>query len=337
MCRALLAAAMLALTAANVAMAQGPALNETVRMAAGGRAQVNFIPVTLADRLGYFKAEGLNVEVFDFQAGSKSVEALVAGNVDLVTGAYEHTLLMQHRGLHIQSLVLLARTYGGVIALSKEQAARYRSPQSLKGLRIGVSAPGSTMALILEVFLRKAGMSLDDVSVIAVGQSAGAVAAMKYGKLDAIVNPDPVITKLTNDGDAVPIVDTRTEQGAKELHDGYLASTAVLTTPAFIARRPAAAQAFTNAMVRTLVWLRTASVEDIMAHLPPEYFAGDRELYRQGLVANRRNYSEDGRVTDELANNTLAFVKAGPLADAGPLDLDKTRADIFVERALKLY
>ena len=78
----------------------------------GGRTQVNFIPLTLADRLGYFKAEGLNVEVFDYQAGSRSVEALVAGNVDLVTGAYEHTLLMQHRGAHIQALVLLARTTG---------------------------------------------------------------------------------------------------------------------------------------------------------------------------------------------------------------------------------
>ena len=331
----LIAAATLA--AMTPVSAQTAAPTETVRIAAGGRAQVNFIPLTLADRLGYFKAEGLNVEVFDYSAGSRSVEALVAGNVDLVTGAYEHTLLMQHRGVQIQAVVLLARTYGLVIALSKERAAKYRSPQDLKGLRIGVSAPGSTTALILEVFLRKAGMTLDDVSVIAVGQSSAAVAAMKYGKLDGIVNPDPVITKLVNDGDAVPIVDTRTEQGAKDLHGGYLASSAILTTPEFIARRPAAAQAFASAMVRTLIWLRTASVEDIMAQLPAEYFAGDRELYRQGLAANRRNYSQDGRITPQLAGNTLAFLRIGPLADAGPLDLARTYADTFVERALKLY
>jgi NitT/TauT family transport system substrate-binding protein len=244
---------------------------------------------------------------------------------------------MQHRGVHIQALVLLARTYGLVIALSKELAAKYRSPRDLKGLRIGVSAPGSTTALVLEVFLRKAGMTLDDVSVIAVGQSAAAVAAMKYGKIDGIVNPDPVSTKLVNDGDAVAILDSRTEQGAKDMHGGYLASSAVLTTPEFVARRPAAAQAFTNAMVRTLVWLRTASIEDIMAHLPPEYFAGDAALYRQALIANRRNYSEDGRITTELASNTLALLKIGPLADAGPLDLGRTHVDTFVERALKLY
>ena len=318
-------------------MAQAPMPVETVLVAAGGRAQVNFIPLTLAERLGYFKAEGLNVEVFDYQAGSRSVEALVAGNVDLVTGAYEHTLLMQHRGIEIQALVLLARTYGLVIALSKEQAAKYRSPRDLKGLRIGVSAPGSTTALVLEVFLRKAGMTLDDVSVIAVGQSAAAVAAMKYGKIDGIVNPDPVSTKLVNDGDAVVILDSRTEQGAAEMHGGYLASSAILTTPAFVARRPAAAQAFANAMVRTLIWLRTASVDDIIANLPLEYLAGDKDLYRQALVANRRNYSEDGRITTELAGNTLALLKIGPLANAGPLDLGRTHTDAFVERALKLY
>ena len=152
-------------------------------------------------------------------------------------------------------------------------------------------------------------MTLDDVSVISVGQSATAVAALKYGKIDGIVNPDPVITKLVNDGDAVAILDSRTEQGARDLHGGYLASSAILTTPEFVARRPATAQAFANAIVRTLMWLRTASVEDIMADLPPEYFAGDRELYRQALIANRRNYSEDGRITTELASNTLALLK----------------------------
>lgn len=343
MLRALFIGAFLSLAIPGLADAQalapakGPAPIETVRIAAGGRAQVNFIPLTLAERLGYFKAEGLNVEVFDYSAGSKSVEALVAGNVELVIGAYEHTLLMQHRGVHIQSLVLLARTHGLVIALSKEHAAKYRSPQDLKGLRIGVSAPGSTTALVLEVLLRKAGMTLDDVSVISVGQSSAAVAAMKYGKIDGISNPDPVITKLVNDGDAVPILDTRTEQGAKDLHGGYLASTAVLTTPQFVARRPAAAQAFANAMVRTLVWLRTASIEDIVANLPPEYFAGDKDLYRQALAANRRNYSEDGRITRELADQTLALLKVGPLANAGEFDLGKTHVDTFVERALKLY
>ena len=74
-----------------------------------------------------------------------------------------------------------------------------------------------------------------------------------------------------------------------------------------------------------------------MAHLPPEYFAGDGELYRQALIANRRNYSEDGRITAELASNTLALLRIGPLAGAGPLDLGRTHAETFVERALKLY
>src|ERR1044072_3001985 len=111
----------------------------------------------------------------------------------------------------------------------------------------------------------------------------------------------------------------------------------MLPPPGVTAGRPAPAEAFASAMVHTLIWLRTASVEDIMAQLPAEYFAGDRELYRQGLAANRRNYSQDGRITPQLAGNTLAFLRIGPLADAGPLDLARTYADPFVERALKLY
>jgi len=326
-------AVLLCLAALCPTAAQVQTPPQKITVAAGGKGQLNFLPLTLAEQLGYFKGAGVAVEVLDFQSGTKSVEALIGGSVDLLTGAYEHTLLMQRRNIRIVSLALLTKSYGAVIAVTKDNASSYKSPADLKGKNIGVSAPGSAMALALEIFLKKNGMSLDDVSVIAIGQSSGAIAAVKYGKVYAISNPDPVISKLLNDGDIVPIVDTRTEAGMKQLYGGYIAASAISTTPKFIAERPTAAQGFTTAIVQALKWMDKASTDDIMAKVPPEYYGQDKAGYRQALEAYRSNFSTDGRVTPELANNTFEMLKVGPLAKATNITMEGTYEASFVEKA----
>src|SRR6478672_11499333 len=64
----------------------------TVRVAVGGQTQFIYLPLTLADQLGYFKDEGLSVEISDLRGGSEALAALLGGSVDMVTGFYEHTI-----------------------------------------------------------------------------------------------------------------------------------------------------------------------------------------------------------------------------------------------------
>ena len=57
-----------------------------------------YLPLTLAERLGYFKEQGLDVTITDFGGGAKSLQSLIGGSADVVTGAYEHTIRMQVEG-----------------------------------------------------------------------------------------------------------------------------------------------------------------------------------------------------------------------------------------------
>ena len=43
---------------------------------------------------------------------------------------------------------------------------------------------------------------------------------------------------------------------------------------------PKTTQAFVNAISAALAWLAKASTDEIVAAVPPEYYAGDRALYR---------------------------------------------------------
>src|SRR5947208_4143628 len=116
--------------------AQGAIEKKEVHVAVGGKASFYYLPLTIAEQLGYFKDEGLNVQISDFAGGSQALRAVVGGSADVVSGAYEHTLNMQPKGQFLQCFVQQGRAPQIAIGIAK--AKTYRSPKDLKGLKIGV-------------------------------------------------------------------------------------------------------------------------------------------------------------------------------------------------------
>ena len=224
-----------------------------VKLGIGSKIQIPYLAVNIAEHKGYFKEQGLTIEFNDFGGGgSDSLKALVSGSVDFIAGAYEHTLYMQARGQAITSVALQNNSFGVVVALSKEKAATYKSPKDLVGLKIGVTAPGSSSALALSLLMSKDNLPADQISIVGVGAGNSALAMMKSGRLDGESNFDPVITRLVLDGDLVPVVDTRTKAGLDYLYGGPFAGSAISTTPDFIKSNPKTVQAFVNGMVESL-------------------------------------------------------------------------------------
>jgi NitT/TauT family transport system substrate-binding protein len=247
-----------------------------ISLAVGGKTLVAYLPLTIAERRGYFTKEGLHVTISDFKGGSKALEALVGGSADIVCGAYEHTLYMAAKGLSIKAVALQANSFGLVVGIQKDKAVSYHSLKDLKGMKIGVTGPGSASAIGLAMLLSKAGMTADDVSIIGVGGGAAAVAAVTTGKLDAIANFDPAISLLQRDNAIKTILDTRHEKDLGYLYGGPFAASAFYADARFIQRYPKTTQAFVNAVVAALTWMKTASTDDIVASVPPEYYAGDK-------------------------------------------------------------
>lgn len=75
----------------------------------GGQGVLYHLPLALADQLGYFKAEGLDVTVRDFSAGALALQAVQEGGADVCAGAFEHTIRQQVRGQSYRSLVVMGR------------------------------------------------------------------------------------------------------------------------------------------------------------------------------------------------------------------------------------
>jgi NitT/TauT family transport system substrate-binding protein len=305
----------------------------SLTLGVGGKPLLYYLPLTLAERLGYFKEQGLTVEINDFGGGAKSLQALIGGSVDAVTGAYEHTIRMQAKGQDIRAVIELGRYPGIVLAVRKEKAGAFKSAADLKGMKIGVTAPGSSTHLLVTYLMVKAGLKPDDASFIGVGGGASAVAAIQKGEIDALSHLDPVISKLES-LDAISIViDTRTTQGTTEVFGGTNPAAVLYFKKDFIDSNPNTVQALVNAFGKTLKWLESATPEQIADAVPEEFWLGDKALYVRAINATRETYSQTGKITPEGMKNALDLVATtDPEFKAAAIDLDKTVDGRFLEK-----
>ena len=321
------------------ALAQGKPEKSKVSIAVGGKAAFYYLPLTIAERLGYFKDEGLDVEISDFEGGSKALQAVVGGSADVVSGAWENTIDQQPKGLRLQGFALEGRYPMICLALSKAKGASYKSPKDLKGMKIGVSAPGSSTNRMVLRILAKEGLKADDVSIIGVGAGAGVVAAMTGGQIDAVSNLDPMIAKLEKMDAVVLIADTRTAKGTEEVFGSADMPAGALYAPiSFIQKNPNTVQALTNAMVRALLWIQKATPDDLVKTVPPEYLLGDKDVYIASFIKLKDAYSPDGLFTEAGAENTLKYLASfNPAIKPADIKLGQTFDNSYAQKALAKY
>jgi len=301
----------------------------------GGKPLLYYLPLTIAETRGFFREEGLQVETNDFGGGSRALQALLGGSVDLVTGAYEHTIRMQTKGQDVRAVLELGRFPGIVLAVKKEKAGQIKSAADLKGMKIGVTAPGSSTNFFVNFLMAKAGAKYQDASFIGVGTGLSAVAAIKKGEIDAISNLDPVISKLETDGDIVVMADTRTEAGTKAIFGGANPAAVVYMRNDFIERHPNTTQAIVNAFHKALRWIATASPDDIAKSVPETYYLGDRALYVRAVKASLETYSRDGIIRLDGMRSALGMLKEfdDELKNVRDEDLPRTFVERFARKA----
>ncbi|TFY99313.1 transporter substrate-binding domain-containing protein [Ramlibacter henchirensis] len=309
-----------------------------VVIAVGGKAAFYYLPLTIAEQLGYFRAEGLDVEIVDHASGPRALQALVAGSADVINGAYEHTINMQSRNHFVQSFVLMGRAPQIAVGVSTKSVPHYRAPADLRGRKIGVSAPGSSTNMVANLVLSRAGVKAHEVSYVGVGTSMGALSALRSGQIDAMSNTDPVMTMLEQRGEVKIISDTRTLKGTQDVFGGPMPAACFYANAEFVQKNPNTCQAMANAVVHALKWLQHAGPSDIIKTVPDAYLLGDRALYLASFNKVREAISLDGMLPEDGARTALRAVadfEAGIRPEK--IDLARTYTNEFARRAKEKF
>ena len=316
------------------ASAQDKPETPKVRLAVGGKPALFYLPLTVTERLGLFREQGLEVEISDFPGGARALQALVGGGADVVTGAFDHTIQMQAKQQPVTAVIQLGDFPGYVLAVLASKAQGYRSPADLKGFKIGVTAPGSSTQFMAQHLMVKHGLKRDDASFVGVGASASAVAAVRRGEIDAIVNVDPVISLLESENRIRVAADTRTLAGTREVFGGPYPAAVLYARRSFIDANPRTVQALVNALLGGLKWIANHSGDEVAGVMPAEYALGNSAIYRQSIQNSLPMYSRDGRFSREAAQTAYAVLRAfDPEIGSAPIDVAATYTNALVDKA----
>ncbi len=328
------ASALLAQTASQAPQADTPPSLGSLTIAVGGQGVLYHLPLALADQLGYFRAEGLDVSVRDFSAGAMALHAVQEGVADVCAGAFEHTIRQQLRGHAYRSLVLQGRAPQLALGVSVRALPRYQGLGDLAGRRVGVSSVGSSTHLAASLLLARAGMGPRDVVFVGVGSGASAMTALRTGQVHALCHADPLMTLLEQKGDVRIVGDLRSLKAAQEILGGAMPASCLYAPQAFVQKKAAQAQALANGMVHALKWLQTAAPADIVKTVPTGFLMGDRGVYLAAFERVRETYSTNGLMPDEGAATALRVLsRVHPELVDARVDLARTFTNDFVRKA----
>lgn len=332
------ALALASTAAASQAHAQAKPERPKLTLAVGGKAGLYYLPLTIAEQLGYFRAEGLDLDIVDLSSPARATQALLAGTADVASCAYEHIISLQARNQPLQAFVLQGRAPQAAFGVSNRSLPFYQSVADLKGRRIGVPGVEPLSNLLPSLVLSRAGLKPTDVSFVDVGTTQTALAALRSGQIDAMSHTDPVMTMLEQKGDVKIISDTRTLKGTMDVYGGPMPAACLQAPPDFIRRNPATCQALAYGLVHALKWLQTAGPGDIIKTVPEAYLLGDRALYLASFIKVRESISLDGLMPEGGPETALRAVGSqDPGVREARIDLSKTYLNVFAQRAKERF
>lgn len=323
-----------AVIAGAMAIGANAAYAEKLTVIVGGMEKQIYLPAVLTEKLGYFKDEGLDVELINSRAGVDAENELLAGAAQAVVGFYDHTIDLQSKGKFIQSIVQFSQAPGEVELVSSKYADQIKSPADFKGHTLGVTGLGSSTDFLTQYLAMRNGLKQGDYTLLPVGAGNTFIAAFKQDAVQAGMTTEPTVANMLKSGDAKVLVDMRTPDKTIEALGGPYPAASFYVQSAWLETHKEDAQRLANALVKTMRYIASHSAEEIADQMPKDYYVGDKDLYVKGLAEGKAQYTPDGRMPKdgpETVLKVLATFKK-PLQEK-QVDLSKTFTTEFVDKA----
>ncbi|MBN8951939.1 MULTISPECIES: ABC transporter substrate-binding protein [unclassified Rhizobium] len=318
-----ISAASLAATAANAA--------DKISIMVGGYEKQIYLPAKLAESLGYFKDEGLDVELLNESAGVDAENQLLAGAVQGVVGFYDHCVDLQAKGKFIKSVVQFSQAPGEVELVSSKYPD-IKSFADLKGKRAGVTGLGSSTNFLTLYMASKAGLSPADITPVPVGAGQTFIAAMQQDAIQVGMTTEPTISRLLKTGEAKILVDLRTLKGTEAALGGTYPAASLYMDAAWVDAHKDEVQKLANAFVKTMRFIHTHSAAEIADKMPKDFYVGDKDGYIKALDAGKEMFTADGVMPEDGPKTVLAVLSQFSKNVKGKtIDLSKTYTTEFVK------
>ena len=305
-----------------------------VKIMVGGLNKQIYLPNMLTQQLGYFREQNLNVTLVDEGSGQGSEDAVIAGNVDAGSGSYNHTIELQAAGKYMETICQFGIAPGEAEVVDAKKAGSITSVNDLKGKNLGVTDIGSGTHTLTLALLGKANVDSASSHFVAVGAGDTFIAAIKQGRIDAGMTTEPTISRLVQSGDGKVLVDMRTPASTRAALGGDYPFIGIWARTDWVNAHKDVSQRLVNAYVKTLKWMTSHSADEIAAKMPPDYLAGNKDLYVSALKNQLQIFGTDCKMPSG-GPETVLKVEQNYVANfkGKTADLSKTYTNEFANKA----
>jgi NitT/TauT family transport system substrate-binding protein len=297
--------------AAAVLLAAFAAIVAAAPVRVGTTSSSSDAPLFIADKKGYFRQEGLQVEFTPFDSAARMIAPLGTGQLEVGAGSPAAGFFNAvARNVNIKIVAdkgSMPPGYGYLVILVRKDlvdAGRYRSYADLKGMKVALPAPGTTTDGTLNEALKRGGLKWGDVEVTHMGFPQHVV-AFQNKAIDASVTTEPSATRAVQMGVAARV-------GGDEVFPNQQVAT-ILYSADFIRQRPDDARRFMRAYLKAARDYNDAlrdgrlagpNADEIIAILTETTTIKDPGVYK-AITSNGVN--PDGRINEESLRKDLQF------------------------------
>lgn len=272
-----------------------------------------YLPSYLAERAGYYKEQGLNVEINDLGGGSENVAAVVSGSADVALTAYSSIVTAREEGAPIVAIGQIMDQYASNVVISKEAAEKAgvtadSSPEekirALKGLKLGITSPGSGTDQLFHYLFEQVGLDADDdARLLPIGSGAPMIAAFRTGQIDGFSLSSPTSDLAAAQGGVMLF---NLSRGDYEPLNPFLYIVAVANSRT-LEEKSRILTCFSKAIGQALTLLEE-NPDKAREVARPAFADIDEELYATAFENNIDGYPETPTIAKKDASKVIDFV-----------------------------
>jgi NitT/TauT family transport system substrate-binding protein len=291
---------------------------------------VRNLPVVIAEQLGYFRSDGMDVTVMNVRDDVWHGDLLMDGRVDAVMAYWHQNVVNQAQGRDTEAIVTLGTTPGVKVLVAKSEQGRFHRSSDLKGARIITGGAKSSKTTVANALVLAGGLQLEDYTRLGTGGKDANVAALREGRADLIVAPVPDADDYVASGVVTVFADLTTPQGTQACFGVPFPTATVFMTRDKAKEHPEIARHLVAAFTRALDYIHTHKPEEIAAVVPKAVRGKDDTKYLAALREALPMFGGDGRMPVGGAAFELKAMRKFDAAYAA-VDVDKTFTNEFVD------
>lgn len=278
-------------------------------------------PIFSAVENGYFKEEGLDVELVKCE-WSKYKDVLALGGFDVTHHLVMYFLKPLEQGLDVK---FTAGIHRGCLRIQAAPNGAVRTVQDLRGKRIGVPGMGTPPFIFVNRVLHAHGIDASREITWRVFPAGELGLALDKGEVDAVADSEPIGTLLLAEGKVRNVVDQASDSPYK---DEYCC--AVVVNGKFLASHPKAAAAATRALLRGAKWVEANPAAAARLSVEKKYLASNPDL--NALALSHLSYAPSVSGAEAAVNSAALEMKsAGMLNPATDVSALAKRAFVRLD------